>query len=316
MTHTAGTTNADPDFSRAVVDELYRRRPYSLAITGLLAVTLGALGAHRFYCGRFWSAMAMLLTAGGGLLWWIWDVFHLRSLVVLANERQLSREAAGFPPRGMDFMPRRSELRLDEPPPWAVRRSSKARVVASAVMLTGLGLALGGTTALTRSWEPAVVLTLFMAISLIAARSKTLAKVPVLGALIRWVHRLRLFYHHVDPGSVTSLALRPIFGIFWAPWRPSTRAEIRLHLQMGGIVVLALAVFDAIEVLRSATLAAGLIALLAELAQTLVFTYLFVAPASALLTTQLLLSRRDRLVQTLSLLTLVSMVVGFVLASG
>ena len=42
-----------------------------------------------------------------------------------------------------------------------------------------------------------------------------------------------------------------------------------------------------------------------------VFIYLFVAPAGALLTTQLLLSRRDRVVWVLSAVTLFSLYSGF-----
>jgi hypothetical protein len=300
----------DPDFSAVVIDELYRRRPYSLVIAAFLAVALGVTGAHRFYCGRFWSAMAMLLTLGGALLWWAWDLFHLRRLVADANESQKRREAAGYPPRGMDFMPRRSELKLDEPPHWASNHAGRAEVVPAGLLLALLGYSLGAATRISGSWEPAIVLTLFIVVSLVAARPTALAHLPVLGALIRWVHRLRLFYHHVDPGSILSLALRPIFGIFLAPWQPRARAEVRLHLQMGGVIVLAFAAVDALDLLLSDSLGAGIAAFLIQILQTLLFTYLFVAPASALLTTQLLVSRRDRVVWGLSLVTMLALGAG------
>jgi len=300
----------DPDFSTAVIDELYRRRPYSLLITSILALALGPTGAHRFYCGRFWSAIAMLLTLGGGLLWWAWDLIHLRRLVASANELQQRREAEGYPPRGLDFMPPRAELRLHEPPGWAASYAGPGRIAGSALLLALLGYALGAATRISGSWEPVIVLSLFIAVSLIAARDTALAKLPVLGALIRWVHRLRLFYHHVDPGSILSLALRPLFGIFLAPWQPRARAEVRLHLQLGGLVVLLFAAFDAVELLFSASLGAGIAAFLGQILQTLLFTYLFVAPASALLTTQLLLSRRDLVIRVLSLLTVIAMGAG------
>ena len=183
-------------------------------------------------------------------------------------------------------------------------------------MLGVIGLSLGAATGATRSWEPVIVLTLFITVSTVAARWSRLGKLPVLGALIRWVHRLRLFYHSVDPGSVTSLALRPVLGIFLAPWRPRIRAEVRLHLQMGGAVVLLLGTLDALELLRSDSLAAGLAGLLVQLLQTVLFTYLFVAPASALLTTQLLLSRRDQIVWALSALTLAAMYAGVTLVAN
>lgn len=37
----------------------------------------GFLGLHRFYLGRFWTGLLMLITIGGFGVWWIWDVFLL-----------------------------------------------------------------------------------------------------------------------------------------------------------------------------------------------------------------------------------------------
>ncbi|MEM9758073.1 MAG: TM2 domain-containing protein, partial [Pseudomonadota bacterium] len=72
---------ADPDFSPEVVADLYRFRPRNLWTARFLAVLLGPSGAHRFYCGKPASAVLMLFTVGGGLVWWIWDLFHLRAMV-------------------------------------------------------------------------------------------------------------------------------------------------------------------------------------------------------------------------------------------
>ena len=59
---------AHPDFSQDVIDDLYRYRPRHLAIAYLIALPLGVLGTHRFYCGKPFTGVLMLFTAGGGLL--------------------------------------------------------------------------------------------------------------------------------------------------------------------------------------------------------------------------------------------------------
>lgn len=301
----------DPDFSREVVDDLYRHRPRQLWIAGLLAVSLGLLGAHRVYCGKSLTAVLMLLTVGGGLIWWVWDLFHLGRMVRNFNAEERRRQAEGLPPQGMGFLPPRDQLKLDTPPAWAPRRSGRGRIIGSAALLAVIGISLGTISGTTQAYEPVLVLTLFIAISLVAARWKAMAHLPVLNALVRWVHRLRLYYHTVDPGSLWSLATRPILGLFFAPWRPKARAEVRLHLQLGVALSLLFAVMDAVEMSRSGGFWSGLGLLFGEFLQTLVYTYLFVAPAGALLTTQLLLARRDLVVWVLSAITLAAIYLGF-----
>ncbi|MEL7047086.1 MAG: TM2 domain-containing protein, partial [Pseudomonadota bacterium] len=241
---------ADPDFSPEVVADLYRYRPRSLWTARFLAVLFGPIGAHRFYCGKPASAVLMLLTVGGGLVWWIWDLFHLRAMVAVCDARDREREARGEPPRGMGFLPPQERLRLNQAPHWASRRAGRGRVLGSVLVLSLIGLALGSVSGATGFYEPVVVLTLFILISLVAARVSGLTRIPVLNALVRWVHRLRLFYHTVDPGSLWLLAARPIYGVFVAPWQPKARAEVRLHLQFGGIVVVLLTLWDVLELLQ------------------------------------------------------------------
>jgi len=253
----------------------------------------------------------MLLTLGGGLLWWIADLFRLRRLVDASNEAERQREKAGLPPRAMGFLPPRSQLRLDEPPEWAPLRSGRRRVFSSVILLAIIGFALGVTSEAMAFYEPMFVLCLFILVSAVAARVRGLENIPGLNALVRWVHRLRLFYHTVDPGSVWSVVARPSLGIFFAPWRPKVRAEVRLHLQMGGLVVLVFTLFNALELVGTGGLFPGLELLLTQMLQTIVCTYLFVAPASALITTQLLLEARDPVVWLLSTITLLAMWAGF-----
>ena len=46
--------------------------------TALALASLGFLGAHRFYLGRHWTALLMLMTFGGFIVWWIWDIIQLK----------------------------------------------------------------------------------------------------------------------------------------------------------------------------------------------------------------------------------------------
>ena len=301
---------ADPDFSPEVVADLYRYRPRSVWTAALLAALLGPVGAHRFYCGKPITAMLMVFTLGGGLLWWIRDLLHLRAMVDASNAVDREREAVGLPPRGMGFLPPQEKLQLDQAPHWAARRAGRGRVLGSAFVLGFIGLALGSATGAIGFYEPVVVLTLFILISLVAARVPGLTRVPVLNALVRWMHRLRLFYHTVDPGSLWLIAARPILGVFLAPWQPKARAEVRLHLQLGAVVVLLFTLWDVLELLQGGGFGSGFAMLIAQFGETLIFTYMFVAPAGAILTTQLLLAKRDVVVWILSAVTLTAIYIG------
>ncbi|MEM8941478.1 MAG: NINE protein [Pseudomonadota bacterium] len=310
---TADTTTevaADPDFSPEVVNELYRHRNRHPWVTFALGVFLGPLGAHRFYTGRPLTGLLMLLSGGGGLLWWVRDLFYLRILTETCNDIGRQRFDAGLPPADLAFLPPREELRLSEPPYWSSRRSGSRRLVASAILLCLIGFALGSVSGATGLYEPVAVLVLFIALSLIAARWRGIERIPVLGSMVRWAHRLRLFYHTVDPGSTWWLMMRPLIGLLFSPWQPKARAEVRLYLQFGLTLTAVFTVLDLVQLLESGGFWSGLGLLIGEALQTLVYTYVFVAPAGALLTTQLLLARRDIVVWVLAAITLICIKTG------
>ena len=275
----------------------------------LLAVPWGILGAHRFYLNRPFTGLLMLLSAGGGLVWWVWDLFLLQRMVNEFNNEEANRRAEGAPPQGLGFLPSKDELQLNSPPAWASLRSGRRRIFGSGILLFLIGIALGSISGATGLFEPVIVLVLFIFVSLLAARWRGMGEIPVARSLARWAHRLRLYYHTVDPGNVWYLAARPIIGVFVAPWQPKARAEIRLYLELGVVFALLLAVPDIVEMYESGFWV-GFGLLVAEFAQTLVYTYLFVAPAGALLTTQLLLTRRDRVVWVLSAINLGAVYLG------
>ena len=97
-----------------------RRGQKSYAITWVLSLFLGALGADRFYLGRWKTGVLKLLTFGGLYVWWLVD------LVLLLVGR--TRDAQGRP------------LVSDTPTRWASRIVSSA-LVAGFVGLIALGSA-------------------------------------------------------------------------------------------------------------------------------------------------------------------------------
>jgi len=302
--------NADPDFSAQIVAELYqyRRKRYPTAV--VLAVLGGIFGAHRFYLGKTLTGVLMLLTGGGGLCWWIRDLFHIRAMVETFNEEEDSRADAHIPPQGMGFLPPKGDLNLSGPPAWADKRRGRIRVFGSAVVLGLIGLSIGSISGATGMYEPVTIILVFIFVTLTAARWHGISRIPILSGLSRWSHRLRLYYYTVDPGSIWLLVLRPITGVLFAPWRSRARAEVRLYLQLGVGFSLPFALMDVLEVSGSESLGAAIGHLVAEFFQMLVYTYIFVAPTGALLTTQLLLSRRDRVVWMLSAVTVAGIFFG------
>ena len=305
----------DPDFSDAVVRALYRypRKHYPIAL--LLVIVGGILGVHRAYLGFVGSAMGMFLSGGGGAFWWIYDVFTVRKLVDAANADQARREEEGLPPRALAFLPPIAEQGALTRPKWADKRSGSLRLYGSALLLLLLGLSQGVVSSATGVHEPVVTVVVFLFASLVVARWSWMQRVPVLGALSLWAHRLRLFYFHVDPGPVWLLALRPVFGVLLAPFQAKVRAEVQLHLQLGFVLSALLLLLDLREMMDAGSIGAAIGGLFGEFVQTLVFTYLFVAPIGALITTQILVERSDRAVWVLALLTLTGVGLGVLLAA-
>ncbi len=55
--------------------------PKSRLVALLLCWFLGLFGAHRYYTGKIWTGVIMLLTGGGFVIWWIIDL-----VVILVGE--------------------------------------------------------------------------------------------------------------------------------------------------------------------------------------------------------------------------------------
>jgi len=50
------------------------RSPKSYITTLLLCFFLGTLGIHRFYVGKIWTGILMILTLGGFYIWQLIDL--------------------------------------------------------------------------------------------------------------------------------------------------------------------------------------------------------------------------------------------------
>jgi len=308
--------SADPDFSQLVVDDLYRYHRKYLSLARLLVIALGFLGVHRFYLGKTFTASLMLLTGGGCLVWWIVDAFRIKVLVNHYNTQEAQRQKDGEPPQRLAFLPQKKALNINQPPAWVALRNGRLRIYGSLFLLALTGLSLGAISGSTGIFEPTIILFVFIFVSFAAARSEIAGKIPVLASLIRWIHRLRLYYYSVDPGNIWGLALRPVFGIFYALYHKKARAEVRLYLELGLAFSILFLAMDVMQFSEHDSFWAGVGEMLGEFIQTLIYTYLFVAPVGALLTTQILLSRSDWVVWLLGGACLAGLLLGLQLVGA
>lgn len=302
----------DADFSRAVLEDLYRYRRKRISIAFLLWATTGLMGGHRFYLDRTGMAVGMLFTLGGAGLWWLADAFFIGRMVRAYNEEQERREAAGLAPKALEFMPPLRGARLPPVPAWVGRRGGKLRLVGDVFVLLLAGTGLGAFASDSGNLEPLIAVLALLAVTNFGARWEALAHLPFIGAFDRWNHRLRLFYYTNDPGGPLILALRPIFGIFVAPFRKRARAEARLYLQLGAGFTILFTLFDVLEsvAITSSGLDIDPGVFFGDLFQTFFSVYAFAAPIGAILTTHLLLERRDLLLWILSAISLAAIVFG------
>lgn len=300
------------DFSRDVLDDLYKypRKRHLLARAAWLFT--GLLGGHRFYLERTGTGILMLLTGGGAGIWWIVDFFLLRGMVRGFNAEQETRRRAGLPPVALDFMPPTWNAQITSRPTWAAKRSGRARLAGDVAVLIVAGTALGAVSAQTGNWEGVVAILALIAITNLGARWEALAHLPLLRGLDRWSHRLRLFYHSNDPGGPFSLLLRPAVGLWAAAFRKRARAEVRLYLELGAVftILFTLADLGEVVVISGGGVGVSFGGLAGDMVRTFVSIYAFAAPIGAVLTTHLLLEKTDSLLWGLSGLSIVALALG------
>lgn len=308
----------DADFSRAVLEDLYRYPRKRAWIAFALWALTGVAGGHRFYMDKIGTGLVMLFTGGGALIWWVVDLFLIPKMVRIFNEEQTERQATGRPPKALSFMPPAHGATLPPFPTWVKERGGRARLLGDVVVLTIAGFGVGIFASRTGIYEPVITIGALSAIILLGARWDSLATIPILRGFDRWSHRLRLFYYTNDPGGPLKLFFRPIIGLFTAPFQKRARAEAWLYLQLGAWFTIIFTGFDVLESvgIGSSGLDIEPSVFLVDLAMTFASIYAFAAPIGAILTTHVLLERRDFVVWILTGIALTAMLLGTVADSS
>ena len=284
-----------------------------------LWVGLGILGAHRFYLERTWTGLAMLLTGGGGLFWWMADAAFVGKMLRAHNDEQARREREGLPPVELAFMPPLDRVDLSAPPAWAVRWAARGRAMRAlrlagdAFILLLAATLLGALAGEGGAAEALVAVGAVIVATMLGPRVGALARVPGARALVRWTHRLRLFYHYNAPGSPPALFLRTLLGALYAPFRRRDRAETRLYLELGAVFTIAFLFLNILDDVLRPLVAGGPGAIspgdiaggwLAESLVTFILTATFVAPIGAILALYQLTRRTHTVARLLGLATL------------
>jgi TM2 domain-containing membrane protein YozV len=321
------TNRVDADFAEEVLAELYAYRRKRRWVAFLLWGTLGWFGAHRFYTERPASGLLMMFTLGGGLVWWMVDAFFIGRMVREHDGEQARREAFDLPPVQLSFMPPLSREVLERPPEWTLRwraRSSgprMARMTGDVLLLMLAGVTLGAVARRADVWEAVFAVTVLVALSSAGAAVGRFGHLPVVYGLVRWSHRLRLFYYYCRPGNSFALLIRPLTGALLAPFQRRARAEASLYLQLGGIITVAFLVLDFGAEVLGPVLGRGALPSLTgvfglwirEAVVTFLVIYCFATPVGAVLTKHLLLRRTHTVPRLLGAVVLICMAVGVAL---
>jgi hypothetical protein len=318
------STRLDADFAEEVLAELYtypRKRPW-VAFT--LWLLLGWFGGHRFYLDRHGTALLMLFSGGGLFVWWIYDGFIVSSMVSSYNADQALRESVRQPPRELDFMPPLSRDVLARPPEWTERwreagtGRTRLRLLGDVTVLGIAGMGLGAVAKAAGVYEAVVAVVVLAGLTVAGASTGALHHLPIFRELIRWSHRLRLFYYYNRPGSPIALLFRPMTGALLAPFRRRDRAEVKLYLQLGGIFTLLFLLLDLGEAIAAEGMGAlspgSLFGLwVKEATTTFVVIYAFATPIGAVLTLHLLMRRTHTVARVMSVLVVVAVFAGLIM---
>lgn len=321
----AGQVRVDADFAREVLQDLYAYRRKRKLVAWVIWAVFGWAGGHRFYLERTGTGVAMLFTAGGVLIWWVVDGFLLNRMLAAHGAEQDRRRRDGLPPLELAFMPPLAVDVLREPPPWIVQWERRGRVraglrlVGDVLVIFLAGIILGSLAGARGGEEAIFAAVAVIGITLLGGHAGWLDRVPVARGLIRWSHRLRLYYYYNRPGSPPTLLFRPLIGILLAPFRRRDRAEARLYIEIGAVFTVLFLALDMVEDVGAPLFDIGLAALapprllglwIREAFMTFLLIYAFVTPIGAVLTLHLLTRPTHTLPRVLGAFALFAIALG------
>lgn len=315
----------DPDFAHDVLADLYAYRRKRRTVAWALWAVLGWIGTHRFYLERPGTGLLMMVTGGGALVWWVMDAWAIGDMVNAHNQEQDRRKRVGLPPVELSFMPPLAVDVLHEPPEWTRRWAERGRLwramrlMGDLLVLLTAGAALGGLADSEGGAEGIFAVTALIGVVMLGGYTDWLADVPIARALVRWSHRLRLFYYFNRPGHPLALLLRAPLGLLYSVFRRRDRAEAGLYLELGAVFTLGFMLLDLVEDVGGPLLSSGFSALaptrlagvwFQELFMTFLVTYAFAAPIGAVLTLYLLTRRTHTLPRILGAFALFCIALG------
>ena len=133
---------------------------------------------------------------------------------------------------------------LSAEPAWAGKRTGMSTVVGDAAVLALAGGSLGTLSAAMGNYRALAAVALLALVLNLGGRLERLRELPLLGDVLTWSWRLRLFYHREGPGSALSRLARPVATFLVAPFREKRQTEAELYLQLGGAVAILFGVVD------------------------------------------------------------------------
>ena len=316
-----------PDVRDQLIDELHTYPLKNQRFARLIWSVFGLFGGHRFYLGQVGLGALMLLSVGGCLVWWIIDGFKLRQLVDVFNEEQRQRQQEKRPPIGLDYVPMVEPEVLERPPAWGekimMRKGTpkgKGRffweIVADGLAVIFFAFLCGAMAQETGYRTAALAVLAIVAMINFADYLLPWHAWPLVSGMIHWDYRLRLFYHFNAPGRRLLLYLRPLIGLFYAPFRPKARSEVVLYLEIGSIFLVFRALYglaggETWQLLSTFDIGGFLESWMKGIVLGFFSIYAFAAPIGAILMKHVLLRRANYVRWGLSLLILYFLISGY-----
>lgn len=284
----------------------------------ILWLLTGFMGGHRLYLGRIGTALLMLFTGGGLLIWWIVDAFLLDRMVAAHDEEQEARERDGRPPVELDAMGPVDRETLTSPPDWATPGRGRIReLVGDVAVLSLTGVLLGAASGGTGDYKGLAVVAGMVFMLNLPAGLYRWRELPLVGGLVRWDLRLHAFYHNHAPGNALARLARPVTGWITSIFRRRNWTETRLYLQLGVAASMFFGLVDFGRDVAAPYLLQGITVNPLEVwtegvAITMVVIFFFTVPIGATLVKCSLLDRPKGEAWALSALTAVAVVMGLI----